>query len=248
MIIINDSELNKYKLQNTNNRFKKIVYKETINSTNDYILNYVKSKSEEIVLISNEQTNGRGKGNRSFLSPKNKGIYMSIGLKMDKESSKLIFAITSVAIIKTLEFYNISAKIKWPNDININGRKISGILVESVCIPNQSEIFSAVGIGINLYNDESILKKLNGRASSIEKECNKYIDKTRFITHFLAYFEKLLTTQREKIISEYKKYLVKDKYQTLEFNNQQIVCKIEGITVSGIAYVRTKDAKLLYLY
>lgn len=112
MIIINDSELNKYKLQNTNNRFKKIIYKETVNSTNDYILNCVKSKSEEIILISNEQTNGRGKGNRSFLSPKNKGIYMSIGLKMDKESSRLIFAITSVAIIKTLEFYNISAKIK----------------------------------------------------------------------------------------------------------------------------------------
>lgn len=230
------------------NRFKKLIHKKTTTSTNNYALNYVKSNNEEVIVISDEQTGGRGKGDRKFLSPKDKGIYMSIGLKSDTKSSILLFAITSIAIIKALKSYNINAEIKWPNDININKKKISGTLIESFCVSDKPELFSIVGIGINLYNDENMLRNLNGIASSIEKECEKYINKTEFIIRLLNCFENLLLTDKNEIISEYKKHLGKDGYQTVEFKGKNIICKIKGITKEGIAYAETKDNKLLNLY
>lgn len=248
MIIINNSILNKDEIIERTNRFKKLIHKETVTSTNDYALNYVKSNKEEVIVISDEQTDGRGKGKRKFLSPKNRGIYMSIGIKSDINSSRLLFAITSVAIVKTLEYYNITAEIKWPNDININKKKISGILIESFCAPNEPELFSVVGVGINLYNDENTFKNLSGIVSSIEKECEKHIDKTEFIIRLLTCFENLLLTDKKEVVSEYKKYLVNNEYQTVEFKGENIVCKIKSITEEGIAYVQTKDNKFLNLY
>ncbi len=105
-------------------------------------------------VIANEQTGGRGRMGRSFFSPKDSGIYMSMILRpnISLDSSTLITSAAAVAVCRTLEeTTGISTRIKWVNDIYCNGRKICGILTEAITDFESSSISAIIlGIGINV--------------------------------------------------------------------------------------------------
>jgi len=117
-----------------------------------------KGEKKGKVIIAKEQTMGRGKMNRSFFSPKDSGIYMSILLRADMELCDAVFitAMTAVAVSEAIESVSKEeAKIKWVNDIYCKGRKVCGILTESgVNLDSGKADYSVVGIGINLKQAE----------------------------------------------------------------------------------------------
>ena len=128
---------------------------ETVDSTNNYAKKIFDSlETEKTVIIANEQTNGRGRQGRSFHSPKDNGIYMSIVLKKEckLEALNMLTVISAVAVSKAI--YNITKlnnEIKWVNDIYINLKKVCGILAESVNIKSNGLTDGViVGIGINI--------------------------------------------------------------------------------------------------
>ncbi len=108
---------------------------------------------EGTVIVAEEQNDGRGRRGRSWYSPINQGIYMSVILRPTfplRQISRLSL-LTAVALAEALEETGLKPGIKWPNDILINGRKIAGILAEAVTDMDSIE-FVILGIGININN------------------------------------------------------------------------------------------------
>ena len=114
------------------------------------------------------QTNGRGRFGRSFYSPKDGGIYLSIvdTYPETAEEAALITVRTSIAVADAIqEVTGIEADIKWVNDLYRNGRKICGILTEAVFY--ESRRFLIIGIGINV-STEPFPEELRKIAASLE--------------------------------------------------------------------------------
>jgi len=102
------------------------------------------------VVVAEEQLAGRGRVGRTWCSPPGYGLYLSLILRPEKPVDQLwqTAYIASVAVAETIKLWELPARIKWPNDILINGRKVSGILIEA-----KSQIV-VVGIGINVNTPE----------------------------------------------------------------------------------------------
>jgi BirA family biotin operon repressor/biotin-[acetyl-CoA-carboxylase] ligase len=125
---------------------------------------------EGTVIVAREQTSGRGRMGRSFYSPDSTGIYFSIILrpKLSLEDSLLITTAAAVAVAKAIERNSgKEAKIKWVNDIFVEGKKVCGILTEaSLNFENGSLEYAVVGIGINIMT-QSFPDELQTVAGSV---------------------------------------------------------------------------------
>lgn len=146
------------------------VYK-TIGSTNtEAKLLSMQNAPHGTVIISEEQTSGRGRMGRNFYSPSDSGIYMSIILKpkLNMADSVLITTATAVAVCLAIDkFTKDSPKIKWVNDIFINDKKVCGILTEAVTDMESGTINTViVGIGLNVKT-ENFPNELKETAGSI---------------------------------------------------------------------------------
>jgi len=151
----------------------KIINLETIDSTNNYAIKLAEEKKEkEIVIIkARMQTKGRGRFNRSWLSPKDKGLYVSFLFRPKNKTIEDIFFFPlffSFAILKTIDNI-IKAEIKFPNDVVVNNKKIAGVLVETKCY-NTKVDFVVVGIGINVNSNKN---ELLDSATSLYLETNE---------------------------------------------------------------------------
>lgn len=125
------------------------------------------------VILSEEQTAGRGRRGRSFYSPAKTGIYMSVVLRpqeMGMDAQRITMA-AAVAVCRALQStLHISAQIKWVNDIFWNGRKVCGILSEAVLDLESRQVESVVvGIGLNVRTKD-FPEELSGIAGSLESD------------------------------------------------------------------------------
>ncbi|MFL2648693.1 MAG: biotin--[acetyl-CoA-carboxylase] ligase [Dehalococcoidia bacterium] len=132
---------------------KKIYIFEKVTSTMDVSKILINNQVDEgTVVISKFQTNGRGSNKREWHS-EGKDALFSIILKPNKKYINLLSVLTAFSISKALEkFINTGIKIKWPNDVLVRGKKISGILIENYI---KDENYSVIGIGINVNSDHS---------------------------------------------------------------------------------------------
>ena len=145
-----------------------VYYYDKVTSTNDKAREIAADHNPARALVAaNCQTSGRGRIGRVFASPAGKGLYMSIILRpsFDMSRSVLVTTAASVAVVRALEkLYDIHPKIKWVNDIYLDGKKITGILTEAVTDFESGQIESLiVGIGVNCFE-----------SSAAEKEASSY--------------------------------------------------------------------------
>jgi|CXWL01.1.fsa_nt_gi BirA family biotin operon repressor/biotin-[acetyl-CoA-carboxylase] ligase len=124
---------------------------DTIDSTNSEAANQARQGVDEgLCVVASQQTAGRGRHGRTWVSAKGSGLYFSIVLrpKLDTQFLPLITLMAGVAVYDTLKEFGVEPDIKWVNDILVRERKISGILAETVETPTGLAVI--VGIGINL--------------------------------------------------------------------------------------------------
>lgn len=101
------------------------------------------------IIVAREQTAGRGRNARSWHSPKDRGIYATTLMMLEPAQTRLLPLRVGVTVAKFLrDTFAIEAKLKWPNDVLVGGKKIAGILIESR--PRESEMFLVIGTGINV--------------------------------------------------------------------------------------------------
>ncbi|RBQ23661.1 putative biotin ligase [Candidatus Methanobinarius endosymbioticus] len=158
---------------------------------------------EGSVVLSEIQTKGKGRRGRKWESPTG-GIWLSIMLKPMIEPSKapLITLATGVAVVKTLRGMNIDARIKWPNDILINNKKVCGILTETNAKFNSVD-HVIVGVGIDSNLDTNILADdLREGTTSLRNETQADIEETEIISNFLNEFEEIYDLFKEKKFDE----------------------------------------------
>lgn len=129
----------------------------------------MRGASEGLCIVALEQTAGRGRRQRVWASPKAAGLYLSIVLRprIEINSWPLITLMTSLVVADGLfEAFGFHADIKWPNDLLVSGRKVSGILAET--IETDQGRAAIVGIGVNL-NANTLPEELRDVATSIEE-------------------------------------------------------------------------------
>lgn len=173
---------------------KNIIYYDSINSTNSKAKELAEAGKEHgTVIIGEEQTLGRGRLGRNWVSPKYKGIWMSIILRPNiiTENISLITLIGAAAVQKAIMKMGVKTSIKWPNDIVLNGKKTCGILTEmSGEIDHVNYLVMGIGINVNL-NEEDIPEELKDVATSLALESGKYIERKLLIANVLNIFEEL---------------------------------------------------------
>jgi BirA family biotin operon repressor/biotin-[acetyl-CoA-carboxylase] ligase len=143
---------------NSNVGLRKIIRLDVTESTNLMALEAgEQGAAPGTVVAASSQTGGRGRLNRSWLSPPGMGLYFSVILrpKIAPENLPKITLAAGLAVCKAVEAaYGIFPKIKWPNDLQLDGRKFAGILTETGSMQNVStgqQPLVVVGVGLNLF-------------------------------------------------------------------------------------------------
>ncbi|MFD0711189.1 biotin--[acetyl-CoA-carboxylase] ligase [Paenibacillus sp. GCM10027626] len=149
---------------------------------------------EGTIILAEEQTNGRGRRGRIFLSPAGSSVSMSIVLRPDLplQFAPQLTLLAAVALCRGLrELTGLDIGIKWPNDLQVDGKKISGILMESTAENERIRyVIAGIGIGVNLL-EEDYPAEMRNIATSLRIAKGEEIDRLAVIVSFIKHFTEL---------------------------------------------------------
>lgn len=204
------------------------------------------------LVVADRQIAGRGRRGRSWDSPAGIGIFMTLLLKPDinPNNASMLTLVTALATAQAIsDVTGAEAKIKWPNDIVINGKKVCGILTE---MSAQFDYINhiVIGIGINVHN-ESFPEEIRETAGSLLLESGKRIHRADLIARFLERFEAgyaifLQTEDLEGLMKDYNALLVNIQKQVRILDPKEpFEGKAIGITKRGELIVDTWESRKL---
>lgn len=171
----------------------RLIYLMTTASTMDEADRHAKKGAGDgTVIIAENQTDARGRFRRQWIS--NLGnLYVSVILRPVIQSLPYISMMSSIAVVRALNRISLSSvSIKWPNDVMINGKKVSGILVENTIKGNILE-YCVVGVGINVDFDAASDPLIGHTATSLNVECGRQIDRNQLAGYLLEELDYLYT-------------------------------------------------------
>ncbi len=195
---------------------REIIRLDEVTSTNDYAKELAGKPGTKngTVILAKRQTKGRGRISRFWESEMGTGIYMSVILYPDLRPMLCtpITLITAMAVSRALsEKTSLDVKIKWPNDLLINDKKLCGILTEN-SINGQKTEFLVVGIGVNV-NNASFPEQINATSLYLETGNTFDLDETveDILRSFEIYYKKFLkSAETQTIFGDFKdEYLSK---------------------------------------
>ena len=172
----------------------------TIDSTNTEAKRKLNNEVEaDFLVVAEEQTKGRGRLGRTFYSPAQNGLYMSLVLHdIDSQAdSTLITTLAAVAVCKAIEeLTNQKPQIKWVNDIFLNGKKICGILTEGIINLETQSIQSIIlGIGLNItINEDDLPIELKRIIGSLFEKNEQTYSRNEIAASIINHFYRLYST------------------------------------------------------
>jgi len=173
---------------------KDIIYLNETDSTNTRAKELAAQGAPEgTLVIAEKQTEGRGRRGRSWFSPPGGGIYFSLILRpvLSPTETPRITLMTAVVLAETLiSLMKLKLRIKWPNDILVNGKKLAGILTE-ISTEMDEVNYIIVGLGLNVNTQlEDLPREIKKTATSILIETGKQFPRVKLIQHYLKLYEK----------------------------------------------------------
>ena len=204
---------------------------DTLESTNTEALNQARSGAAEgLCVTAREQTAGRGRYGRTWISGRDAGLFLSVVLrpKIQPVNFPLITLMTGVVVHDTLAELGVSSDIKWVNDIHVDGKKICGILAETT--DTNDGIAIVVGIGVNM-NSESFPPYLAANSTSLAEELGRTVGRDELIkavTRLLDKFYGILTGDNGpvEIIEHWRK-------RSSYFEGKSVRAVMESETILG---------------
>ena len=223
-----------------------------IDSTNLFLRQLITQESidDYTTVVASHQTNGRGQMGTQWSSQESKNLMVSVFkdvsfLKI--EYNFYISIVVSLSIFRALESLHIKKlKIKWPNDILADQKKLAGILIENVIKQNQLQA-SIIGFGVNVnqtvFNDlpkASSLLVVSGRVFDLDEVLHE------ILTQLELHFNLLKNGMRDRLKSDYESHLFrKDKPSTFKnAENEMFSGIILGITDSGNLRVQIDETEI----
>ena len=249
--VVNKNPLDKEKiLSKLSNEFRSKVVLEvfdTISSTNDYLLRKEKNKNKDIkICIAEEQTKGRGRRGKSWISPKFKNIYFSLNSYLKKEDLSGLSIAVALSVSKVLTKINVMSMIKWPNDLLVGNKKICGILIETAKVGELTKVVIGIGINVNMEYSELIDQEW----TSIKLEKKQSVDRNSIITEMINQLcitlNKFEQEEFDYFINKFTSLdLLKDKEFTLKDKpNETFIGK--GIDNKGLLIAQNlKDQRIV---
>ena len=227
---------------------RNFIYADTLYSTNTYLMD----KQNEIntngtVVLAETQTHGRGRKDRVWYSAPESNLTFSILLTNNKpllKHSNLINFAASLAVSVSIEnLFQIKTDLKWPNDVLLNRKKTSGILLESSSIGNKINRL-VVGIGINV-NQNSFQGTFNYPPTSIRIELGRIVEREKLLSEVLNNFELLLVkieNNSSSIIEEWKSKcnMIGERISIVE-NDSEKFGIFYDVDEEGFLLLKTKD-------
>ena len=194
---------------------KEVYYKDITASTNLDVKKLLEDGAKEgVLVVGGQQTQGRGRRGRSWQSPPDTNIYMSLGLRPDYQPdlAPMVTLIQALAVAKAVqEVCDLQVEIKWPNDVVIHGRKICGILTEMSAETGYIQ-YVVIGTGINV-NIREFPEDIRTTATSLCMEKQETILRAPIIAKTMEYFENyyekfLKTGDLSLLLDDYNQILV----------------------------------------
>lgn len=226
-----------------------IFVEDKVTSTNALMLEKANAGAPEgCIVIANEQSAGRGRVSRSFFSPKDTGIYMSLLLRPEGYSSKQAVRITTMAAVAMSEAIEAvsgeKAEIKWVNDIFVREKKVCGILTEaSFNLENGLLEYAVLGIGINIYQPENGFPEEISDIAGAVFHGNQNDVKNRLVSEFLNRFYGYYTDscQTDYVEQYRRRSFVIGKEVILTAGNESKAAVVIGIDDECRLLVRHRD-------
>lgn len=236
---------------------KSIHYEESVGSTQKIAHELSYHDAEEgTVIIAEEQITGRGRMGREWHSPKYTGIWMSLILrpKISPAKAPQLTLLTAVAAVQAIQAVTgLEPQIKWPNDILLNGKKITGILTEMQAEADRiNSIIIGIGMNVN-QSKKDFPEELQSIASSLLIEGKEHVSRASLVREFFMQFEKLYLLYLDKGFSPIK-YLWESyaisigKTVIARTLNGVIEGKALGITEDGVLKLEDSTGELHLIY
>ena len=183
-----------------------------------------------LVVVAEEQTMGRGRFGRGWVSSPGQDLTFSVMLCPTADQLRLVNMAATMAVQETaVETTGRSAAIKWPNDVVMSGKKLSGILVESVTSRSSSLDFAIVGVGLNVNLRPEAHPEIRDTATSLAEQGGRAIDRTEVLLRVLGRLDELYSAVRRG------SNLLKLWTPRLETIGREIEVNWQGRRVSGRA-------------
>lgn len=165
--------------------------KETVISTNDSVKELIK-ENNPVVLSAIEQTGGRGRRGRAWVSIKG-NLYFTLTLNIERTELSRYICMLGLSVAETVKQLSLAAdiKIKWPNDVFLSGKKLTGILVENI----KDDLY-AVGIGVNIVGSPKI-EDMPYQATSLKEE-GIPAERTAFLKEYLQTLSGIIDEYQQK--------------------------------------------------
>lgn len=235
--IIDNLDIYEYKI--------KLDYFFSIQSTNDYLMNDHSTKQQYSyhICLAEHQSKGKGRFNSVWISPFGKNLYLSLKTFLNKDYNisgiSLALAVEISKVLNSI-FPTINCKIKWPNDIYIQDRKVSGLLIETKKQNDMMIIIIGIGININMsYTNNLYIDK---PFISLKTVLNNHINRNTLTVHII---NAILFTIKIFKIKTFK-YFMKD-YNNLDYLvNKRINVIINNKSFYGIAKGVNKYGELIF--
>jgi BirA family biotin operon repressor/biotin-[acetyl-CoA-carboxylase] ligase len=221
---------------------KEIHYFDELKSTNEKANKLADNVEEGTVVIAEKQKKGIGRFGREWTSPKG-GVYVSVILKpkISPIDAPKITLITGIAVAKVIRKLGLDAKLKWPNDVLIHGKKVCGILT-SISTKEGMIDYIIVGIGINVNIDISTFpKELQKGATSLKEEFEKEVSMEKIIEDMLYEIEINYETFKKGNIA----YLLNEWKRLSNTIGKKVKIKMRTEVIEGEAVALTREGQLV---
>ena len=226
---------------------RNIEYYSRLSSTNDEAWELVKeSVSHGTIVITDNQFNGKGQYGNQWRSYPDKSLTFSIILN-DLNQENMMPAIIGISVCRALKKFDFNIKLKWPNDLILEKKKVGGILCESKILKNQKKTM-VIGIGINVNETTNdILPELQASATSLYSISNQSHQRERILAEILNYIEKIILKKNENenfIIKEWEALCVHmNSNVSFHTNDKKINGKFLSLRSNGSALIMVGDSK-----
>jgi len=208
-----------------------------------------------LLVLAETQTAGRGRYGRDWFSPPGAGIYMSLVLnpRVPYRYLPQLTIVTAAALSRVLRrMTDLDVRLKWPNDLYVNNRKISGILLESSQQAGQSRVIMGCGISVNIPQ-EAYPESLQNKATSLLAASGKQWERESIIANFLLELEQLLALYESSGFSVFRSIWEAYAWQPqepIELTTPQGPVRGMPRTIDeeGALVVELEDGKLMTIY
>ena len=229
------------------NKFN-IIKISALDSTNEYLLSLKGSDvfSEGLVIVTDYQFKGKGQLNNKWISNKGENLLVSVLLEPNININHQfdICKLASLTIVDLLSSIGIVSKIKWPNDILVNNKKIAGILINNI-IKKNNIVYSIVGFGLNV--NQLLFDNFYINPTSISIELQKHFKIDLILNELLRHLKRNnLVSNRSVTNKKYQDNLYKKDVINI-YENQGVKFKatLVGVNDLGLLLLRKENNKIV---